>query len=139
MGDPADHETQLGPIANKPQYDKILAYIDIAKSEGATCVLGGGPVRHNTGGWFVEPTIFTGVHNDMRIAREEVFGPVLAVMPFRTEDDAVRIANDSLYGLAAGAWTSDHRRAFARVNASNGAADFSAAPRDERDVVRQTL
>jgi acyl-CoA reductase-like NAD-dependent aldehyde dehydrogenase len=112
MGDPADPQTQLGPIANKPQYDKILDYIKIAKSEGATCVMGGGPARHNTGGWFVEPTIFTGVDNGMRIAREEVFGPVLAVMRFGDEDEAVRIANDTCYGLAAGAWTSDQRRAL---------------------------
>jgi aldehyde dehydrogenase (NAD+) len=113
MGDPADPRTQIPPIANKPHYDKILSYIDIAGKEGATCVMGGGPARHDTGGWFIEPTIFTGVDNSMRIAREEVFGPVLAVMRFRDEDDAVAIANDSLYGLAAGAWTRDHRRAFA--------------------------
>ncbi|MBM3572985.1 MAG: aldehyde dehydrogenase, partial [Alphaproteobacteria bacterium] len=113
MGDPADPKTQVGPISNQPQYEKILSYIDVAKKEGAKCVMGGGPARHNTGGWFVEPTIFTEVNNNMRIAREEVFGPVLAVMPFRHDDEAVRIANDSLYGLAAGAWTGDHRRAFA--------------------------
>jgi aldehyde dehydrogenase (NAD+) len=113
LGDPADPLTQIPPIANKPQYDRILDYIAIARREGAQCVMGGGPARHNTGGWFVEPTVFTGVDNAMRIAREEVFGPVLAVMRFRDEDEAVAIANDSLYGLAAGAWTSDHRRAFA--------------------------
>ncbi|MDO9357310.1 MAG: aldehyde dehydrogenase family protein, partial [Solirubrobacteraceae bacterium] len=82
LGDPADESTQVGPIATRPQFEKILSYIEIAKGEGATCVLGGRARPDLGAGQFVEPTIFTGVRNDMRIAQEEVFGPVLAVIPF---------------------------------------------------------
>jgi acyl-CoA reductase-like NAD-dependent aldehyde dehydrogenase len=107
-------DTQIGPVTNRPQFDKILRYMDIAKSEGAVAVLGGErATRPECGdGWFVEPTIFDGVHNGMRIAQEEVFGPVLAVIPFEDEDDAVSIANDVAYGLAAGVWTQNMRRAL---------------------------
>jgi aldehyde dehydrogenase (NAD+) len=114
MGDPQDAETQVGPVTTPPQYKKILDYIEIAKGEGAACVLGGGPAdRPEAGeGWFVEPTIFTGVNNRMRIAQEEVFGPVLAAIPFRDEDEAIEIANDIPYGLAAGVWTQSIRRAL---------------------------
>jgi aldehyde dehydrogenase (NAD+) len=104
MGDPLRLDTQVGPVTTRPQYEKVLRYIGIAKDEGAACVLGGGPAqRPECGeGWFVEPTIFSGVRNDMRIAREEVFGPVLSVIRFKDDDEAVAIANDSPYGLAAG-------------------------------------
>jgi (Z)-2-((N-methylformamido)methylene)-5-hydroxybutyrolactone dehydrogenase len=114
MGDPQHAETQVGPVTTPPQYKKILDYIEVAKSEGAACVLGGGPAnRPGVGeGWFVEPTIFTGVNNKMRIAQEEVFGPVLAAIPFRDEDEAIEIANDIPYGLAAGVWTQSIRRAL---------------------------
>ena len=114
MGDPASVETQVGPITTKPQYAKVLDYIQVARDEGAECVLGGGPAdRPECGdGWFVEPTIFTGVDNRMRIAQEEVFGPVLSVIRFKDEDEAVDIANDIPYGLAAGVWTQSIKRAI---------------------------
>jgi len=114
MGNPLDTGTQVGPITTQPQYQKVLDYIRIAKEEGAVCRLGGKPAtRPECGsGWFVEPTIFTGVKPDMRIAQEEVFGPVLSIIPFDTEDDAVRIANGTVYGLAAGVWTKSIRRAL---------------------------
>ncbi|MBE2276704.1 MAG: aldehyde dehydrogenase [Rhodobacteraceae bacterium] len=109
IGNPMEADTQVGPITTPPQLQKVLGYIDIAKQEGAETVLGGGrPDRADLAkGWFVEPTIFTGVKNSMRIAQEEVFGPVLATIPFGDEDEALAIANDSRYGLAAGFWTQD--------------------------------
>lgn len=109
IGDPMSAETHVGPVTTPPQYKKVLDYIEIARAEGATCVLGGKPFDGPgaTGGQFVEPTIFTDVRNDMRIAQEEVFGPVLSVIPFEDEADALRIANDIDFGLAAGVWTKD--------------------------------
>ena len=114
LGNPLDAGTQVGPVTTPPQYKKILDYIAIAKGEGARCVLGGGPAsRAECGkGLFVEPTIFADVTNQMRIAREEVFGPVLACIPFEDEEDAIQIANDTSYGLAAGIWTSSIARSL---------------------------
>jgi aldehyde dehydrogenase (NAD+) len=111
LGDPGRPETQVGPVTTPPQYQKI----HIAKGEGARCVLGGGPAPKEEGGgkYFVKPTIFTGVSNRMRIAQEEVFGPVLSVIKFKDEDEAVAIANDIAYGLGAGVWTQSVKRAHA--------------------------
>ncbi|MFG1191801.1 aldehyde dehydrogenase [Xanthobacter flavus] len=113
LGDPADPQTNMGPVATRPQLERVMNYIDIAKQEGAKCVTGGkrGEDAECGEGWFVEPTIFTGVRNDMRIAREEVFGPILTVIPFDTDDEAVEIANDTPYGLAAAFWTTSIERA----------------------------
>ena len=109
MGNPLDPDTQIGPVATRPQLAKVLDYIEIARNEGANCVLGGGRAeRPECGdGWFVEPTVFVDVEPGMRIAQEEVFGPVLGVIPFDDDDEAVEIANDTVYGLAAGVWTAD--------------------------------
>jgi len=114
MGDPLDLSTQVGPITTQPQYEKVLDYIRIAKEEGAVCRLGGKKAgRSECGaGWFIEPTIFTGVRPEMRIANEEVFGPVLSIIPFDDEEEAIRIANGTVYGLAAGVWTTSIWRAL---------------------------
>ncbi len=118
MGDPSDLETQVGPVTTRPQYERVLGFIESAKADGARCLLGGGPARRPEcgEGWFVEPTIFGDVNPSMRIAREEVFGPVLAVLPFDDDDDAVRIGCDIPYGLAAGVWTENIGRALTMAN-----------------------
>ncbi len=107
LGDPLDPATTMGPLVTRQQQKSVLSYVDVARHEGATLALGGGTPKGLEHGAYVEPTLFTGVNNRMRIAREEVFGPLAVVMPFKTLDDAVEIANDSIYGLAAGIWTSN--------------------------------
>jgi (Z)-2-((N-methylformamido)methylene)-5-hydroxybutyrolactone dehydrogenase len=119
LGNPMLPDTNVGPIATEPQYRKAMQYIDIAKAEGARCILGGEPAVGPglTGGQFVKPTIFTDVRDDMRIAQEEVFGPVLSILGFEDEQDAVRLGNSVIYGLVAGVWTKDMGRAVRMTKA----------------------
>ncbi|ODU06886.1 MAG: aldehyde dehydrogenase [Pseudonocardia sp. SCN 72-86] len=107
VGDPRDPGTAIGPLAAERQRDRVEGYIAVGKEEGARIVTGGGRPAHLDKGWFVEPTLFAGATNDMRIAREEIFGPVLTVIPYDTVDDAVAIANDSDYGLSGSVYTTD--------------------------------
>jgi acyl-CoA reductase-like NAD-dependent aldehyde dehydrogenase len=105
--DPLDPGTRLGALVSKKQRETVLRYVEEGKKEGARVAWGGGPADVGGKGWFMQPTILDGVGNDMTVAREEIFGPVLAVIPFREPEEAVALANASIYGLAAGVWTRD--------------------------------
>jgi len=121
MGDPRLPETEMGTAANEPQFNKILSFIDAAKDDGAKLVAGGkradGPGLER--GFFIEPTIFADVRNDMKVAAEEIFGPVLSIIPFSDEDEAVQIANDTPYGLASGVWSENISRCLRMMRAIN--------------------
>ena len=112
LGNPFEAGTTMGPLVSKDQHDRVLGYLATGKQEGAKASIGGdrGPQAK---GYFVQPTVFTGVNNDMKIAREEIFGPVASVIPFKDENDAVLQGNDTTYGLAAAVWTRDISRAHA--------------------------
>ena len=111
-GDPSSESQIMGALVNARQRERVLAYIEKGKAEGARILLGGGTPAHLQKGYYVEPTVFVDVTNDMTIAREEIFGPVLAVIAYDDEQEAVRIANDSDYGLSAGVWSADEARAM---------------------------
>jgi aldehyde dehydrogenase (NAD+) len=112
-GDPQRPDVLMGPVISAKQRDRVLGYIEKGKAEGATLALGGGRPADQPKGWFVEPTLFTDVDNSMTIAQEEIFGPVLVAIPYADDDDAVRMANDSVYGLSGGVFSGSLERALA--------------------------
>ena len=114
VGDPFDPKTEQGPQVDQAQFDKVMGYIDSGRSEGAKLVCGGGRVGDR--GYFIQPTVFADVQDDMKIAREEIFGPVMSIIPFKNVDEVVERANQTTYGLAAAVWTRDIQKAHAIAN-----------------------
>jgi betaine-aldehyde dehydrogenase len=110
VGDPMDPTTTVGPMVSARQQERVLGYIDIGEREGAKVATGGGVPVGLDGGHYVQPTVFVGVDNAMRIAQEEIFGPVLAVIPYDGDDAAVQLANESIYGLSGAVWSGDDER-----------------------------
>jgi aldehyde dehydrogenase (NAD+) len=112
VGDPLDPEVSLGPIVSKRQMERVLGYVDIGQKEGANLLSGGQRMQGAlSNGYFVEPTVFGSVNNQMRIAQEEIFGPVVSIIPFDTEDQALEMANDTPYGLGGAVWTANIKTA----------------------------
>jgi acyl-CoA reductase-like NAD-dependent aldehyde dehydrogenase len=116
-GDPLDPKTAMGAMVDKTQMERVLGYIDKGKTEGAKLVFGGARARSETGGYYIEPTVFDQVKNNMTIAQEEIFGPVLSTITFKSPEEAVKIGNDTIYGLAAAVWTRDINKALKAARA----------------------
>jgi acyl-CoA reductase-like NAD-dependent aldehyde dehydrogenase len=110
-GDPLNPKTAMGSVIDKGQMDRVLGYIETGKNEGAKVAAGGKREMTESGGYYIAPTVFEAVRNDMRVAQEEIFGPVVVSISFKGEEEALRIANDTIYGLHATIWTSDLKRA----------------------------
>jgi aminomuconate-semialdehyde/2-hydroxymuconate-6-semialdehyde dehydrogenase len=116
IGDPLDPDTQMGPLVSQSHYDRVMAYVEQGRAEGAHVLIGGQRPPGLDRGYFLEPTIFTNVDNQMVICREEIFGPVVTIQPVKSEEEAIQLANDTPYGLDATIWTNDLRQAH-RVSA----------------------
>jgi aldehyde dehydrogenase (NAD+) len=115
VGDPFDPETEQGPQVNDEQFQKVMGYIDAGQREGARMLCGG--TRVGERGYFIAPTVFDNVRDDMQVAREEIFGPVMSIIPFQDMDEVIKRANSTTYGLAAAVWTRDISKAHAIANA----------------------
>ena len=132
-GDPLNPATELGALVDAGQLKTVLGYIEAGHAEGGRCVTGGRQVRQETGGYYVEPTVFDGIRNDMTIAREEIFGPVMSILRFNDEAEALSIANASSYGLQASVWSHDLNRAH-RVARQLRAGTVHVNQYDEDDI-----